>query len=114
MNVHEMLVTFLFVMMGLILCKLVGAWIEESVRWKFRQRHGNECDCDAMRDLPVIMEKQRQRDTCMMNINTQLVEHSTVLKRLDNNVDKLFTLFEEEWKDEIKALKVRKDDKELH
>ena len=112
MQQHELITALILLAVLFSFCKFFGSYIDQWVAWKFKQRHGNECECLAMQtvreDVPMIIAKQKERDVVLANINTQLATNATVTNRLNENVDKLFTLFEELWKDEIKELRKQK------
>jgi len=112
MQQHELITALILLAVLFSFCRLFGAYIDQWVAWKFKHKHGNECDCIAMQavrdDVPLIIAKQKERDVVLANINTQLATNATVTNRLNENVDKLFTLFEELWKDEIKELRKQK------
>lgn len=106
---HEILVGLGGLLFVFILSRFSGAYIEEWVRFKYRQHADGDCTCPAMdmvrEDIPEIRRIQTERTKTVSEIQQTLCTLVTSFERQEKNIDKLFNLFEEEWKSTIKELK---------
>lgn len=109
---HEILVGLGGLLVIFFVGKFAGTYIEEWVRFKYRQHHDEECSCPAMdmvkEDIPEIRKIQADRTKTVADIQQSLHTMITSFDRQEKNIDKLFTLFEEEWKATIRELKEKR------
>jgi hypothetical protein len=111
---HELTIAIVAAVIVFVLCKTIGTWIECLVQYKFKTTHAAGCsDCGEIRELridvkaiPDIIKNQHDlRGETIPRIERAIAENTIVTKRLSENIDKLFELWEEEWKGEIQRLR---------
>jgi len=109
---HEIITAGVVLLIVFAVGKFMGAYIEEYVRHKYKEKHTEECQCPAMdmvkEDIPAIKQLQKERTQQVSQMNALLSKLDASFERQEKNIDKLFTLFEEEWKSTIQELKIRR------